>query len=103
MNKKYILVLESKTFYDGHGCGDDGGSQFSLEHTSNYNDLDLSLYYDYEMNPIEDDLDKEKYAEDGYNYEENTFKYKELTEEEYLKYQKLLEDYSNLYNVVYDK
>ena len=92
--KKYILKQTVKVFYDGHGCGDDGGVTYDVEHTDKYNDLDFSKVYNEDME--EEDEDAEYGAEDGYNCDMEYYAFNEITEEEYNNYKAIISDYNNL-------
>lgn len=99
MNKKYYLLRYDTSFYDGHGCPDDGGTTFKVEHTEKYNDWDLTKLYGEDGEILEDDYDEDFSEQDGYNYYHTTFCIKEITKDEFDNYSKILEDYDKLMNL----
>lgn len=93
--KKYVLIRTDTSFFDGHGSSDDGGSILSVEHTDKYNDLDFSQIY--VGGEVFDEEEAEDWAaDDGYNYQVNFESYKEITEDEFERYCKIVEDYNDL-------
>ncbi len=101
MNKKYYLVKTDTSFYDPHGSADNGGSVIKVEYTDKYNNLDLSKIYTNRdgIKVFEDGDDEDWYAEDGYNYEVDFLKIKEITGEEYDNYNFTINEYNNLLNI----
>ena len=94
--KKYILIYTTQLFYDSHGESDFGGITYKVEYSEKYNNLviDPQICYNEELE-IDND-EKEYYSEDGYNCEKIHNYFKELTEEEYNLYSKIIKDYENL-------
>lgn len=121
---KYYLVKESTYFYDAHGTPDSGGtSKYVMEadetsgitidgtyidyHSySNYLD---NKYYDSDQDENEDEYDFEFYlkpddynkimdfyAQDSYNCEQTELDIKEITKEEYNRYEKIINEYDKI-------
>ena len=119
-NMKYYLRIATTYFYDPHGTPDEGGIQKSVlteddlpgvtidgeyinsEAYNNYlyckgdeeNEEDDD--FDYFLTP--DDYEKimEFSGEDGYNCEETTYTFKEITQEQYLDYLEIIDKYNNI-------
>lgn len=92
--KKHYLVIETNFFVDPHGDVDMGGVVKKVEHTDRYNDLDLSKTYDEDL----EEVDEDDYcgSEDGYNAEYTELEIKEITQEEYVEYGKIISLYEKL-------
>lgn len=112
---KYVLGVQGTDFYDPHGSPDDGGSTLFVSSSSPFIDMKPGEYY-YTEDNIYRDLDEksyhvigeeegeryttqtdEWYGEDGYNCQiEYTQIIREITEEEYHRFKKIIEDYQNI-------
>ena len=90
--KKHYLVKESTFFVDPHGSADEGGIIKRVEFTDTYNDLDLSKTYDDDLEEV--DEDNYSGSEDGYNAEYKYLNIKEITEEQFIEYGKIIEGYN---------
>ncbi len=90
------LVKETTYFYDGHGEAEFGGTEISVSSDSSYDSLDESLTYDEYDEVLEDGHDDNFSAEDGYNRESTEIRFKKITDEEAVKYRKLISDYKSL-------
>ena len=97
--KKYVLIKSEEYFYDGHGEASLGESCVKVEHTDKYNDLDFSKIYDEDLYVLDEDFDEEMYAEDGYHCSNVELNFKEITEDEYNEYSKIISDYDKLLNI----
>jgi hypothetical protein len=97
-NKKYYLIKEETSFYDGHGTPDDGGTTIKVEYTSEYNDLDLSQLYSEDLEVLEDDYDEDFSEADGYNYDFTTLQIKEISLSEYEEYKEVINTYTEILN-----
>lgn len=92
--KKHYLVIESSFFVDPHGEVDFGGIVKTVEFTDIYNNLDLSKTYNEDLEEV--DEDEYSGSEDGYNAEYTELNIKEITEEQFIEYSKIIEIYKNL-------
>lgn len=116
---KYYLKIATTYFYDPHGTPDEGGIEKSVlteddlsgvtidgEYIDNqaYNNY---LYYknkeneevnefDYFLTPDDYEEIMEFSGEDGYNCEEITYTFKEITKEQYLDYLEIIDKYNNI-------
>lgn len=103
--KKYYLVTNINYFVDPHGSPDTGGESKSLAHTDQWDNLKEGLAYTTTYN-YENGKERETFilvndanwrgSEDGYNSEESGFRFKEITEEQYVEYGKIINAYNNL-------
>lgn len=92
--KKYYLVKESTYFVDPHGEADFGGMVKKIEHTDDYNDLDLSKIYDENLEEV--DSDNYYGSEDGYNAQYVELEIEEITEDRAKEIEKIIKDYENI-------
>lgn len=95
--KKYYLVVESTLFVDPHGSPDDGGIVKKVEYTDLYNNLDPSLTYNEDFEPV--DIEDEDYyqgSEDGYNSRYIEYNFKEISKEEFDRAKNIIEEYNKL-------
>lgn len=98
MSKKYYLIKTDTSFYDGHGCPDDGGSTLEVVYTDEYDGLDLSKVYTEDLEVFEEGDDNDWSAEDSYNCQREFLTIKEITKEEYFKFSDIINNYDTLLN-----
>lgn len=96
--KKYYLIKEEKSFYDGHGTPDDGGTIIQVKYTSEYNDLDLTKLYSEDLEILEDNYDEDFSEADGYNCDFTTLQIKEISISEYNSYKEIIDTYTEILN-----
>lgn len=97
-NKKYYLIKKEKSFYDGHGTPNNGGTTISVECTSKYDNLDLTQLYSEDLEILEEDFDQDFSEADGYNCEFTTLQIKQISNSEYLQYSEIIDSYNEILN-----
>lgn len=91
---KYYLIVSTTVFVDPHGTPDYGGISKSVEYTDEYEGLDLSLTYDDDMEVV--DVDQYEGSQDGYNAQYTEHDITEISEEQYIRYKYIIEEYDKI-------
>lgn len=92
--EKYYLVHETTLFVDPHGDAELGGVTKRVEHTDKFEGLDLSKVFNDDLEEVnEDDYQG---SEDGYNSTYIELVISEISENQYIEYKKLIEEYNKL-------
>jgi hypothetical protein len=101
-NMKKYLCCETINFYDNHGDIDEGSLVLSIVNENDF-EIPINTAKDYwenhgEFKEFENGMDQNCYPQDGYSCSRSFYKFREINEDEEIKYREIIQNYNNLIN-----